>query len=224
VALTEASRWAAAVESYLDAVIPKASAGRTAVEGAVQAAISSFDSEDHTMLDREVLLHFCDTSTKNRVMESVSADLLHALRTATVPGTPPASCGGKCDLLAIDSNGQVLAIVVKPKGVPTIVWAPIQAIVYARLCACGRAMTLKQLRSCQECLDSAQACALARDSVPVLPPQPEVVPVIAVQRGMSMEHRRRLAAAWNHLADHGIEDATKLKAYEVTLAGRWRGR
>ena len=44
--------------------------------------------------------------------------------------------------------------------------------------------------------------------------------MIAVQRGMSVEHRRRLVAVWKHLADHGIEDATKLKVYEVTLAGR----
>jgi hypothetical protein len=85
------------------------------------------------MLDREVLLHFRDTPTKNRVMHSVSADLLGALQTAPVPGPRPASFGGKCDLLAIDSSGRLLAVEVKPKGVPTIVWAPAQAIVYARL-------------------------------------------------------------------------------------------
>jgi hypothetical protein len=34
----------------------------------------------------------------------------------------------------------------------------------------------------------------------VLPSQPEVVPVVAVQRGMSREHRNRFAAVRNHLA------------------------
>jgi hypothetical protein len=219
-ALAEASRRVAAVESYLDAVIPKASAGRAAVEGAVQAAISSFDSEDHVMLDREVLLHFRDTSTKNRVMESISADLLHTLRTAPVPGRAPASFGGKCDLLAIDSNGQVLAIEVKPKGVPTIVWAPAQAIVYARLLRLWTRRDPEATEILSGMLRQRTDLRLARDSLPALPPQPEVVPVVAVQRGMSVEHRRRLVAVRDHLADSGIEDATKLKVYEVTLAGR----
>jgi hypothetical protein len=38
----------------------------------VQAAVSSFDSANRVMLDREVLLHFRDTATKRRVMDSVT--------------------------------------------------------------------------------------------------------------------------------------------------------
>jgi hypothetical protein len=68
------------------------------------------------MLDREVLLHFRDTPTKQRVMEGVTADLRLALRTAPVPGARPATFGGRCDLLAIDSAGRLLAVEVKPKG------------------------------------------------------------------------------------------------------------
>lgn len=74
-AIGEAAARAGAVDDYLDAVIPKAAAGRAAVEGAVQAAVSSFDSANRVMLDREVLLHFRDTPTKQRVMDSVTADL-----------------------------------------------------------------------------------------------------------------------------------------------------
>ena len=79
-AIGEAAARADAVDGYLDAVIPKAAAGRAAVEGAVQAAVSSFDSANRVMLDREVLLHFRDTPTKQRVMDRVTADLLAALR------------------------------------------------------------------------------------------------------------------------------------------------
>jgi hypothetical protein len=220
VTLAEASRRVAAVESYLDAVIPKASAGRAAVEGAVQAAISSFDSEDRAMLDREVLLHFCDVSTKNRVMESVSADLVYALRSAAVPGSPPVSFGGKCDLLAIDSSGKVLAIEVKPKGVPTIVWAPAQAIVYARLLRLWTRHDPEATEILSGMLGQRADLRLATNIVPALPPPPEVVPVVAVQRGMSTEHRRRLGAVWDHLLDRGVDDAAKLEVYEVTLTGR----
>jgi hypothetical protein len=56
--ISEAAARAGAVDAYLDAVIPEAAKGRAAVEGAVQAAVSSFDSANRVMLDREVLLHF----------------------------------------------------------------------------------------------------------------------------------------------------------------------
>jgi hypothetical protein len=49
---------------------------------------------------------------------------------------------------------------------------------------------------------------------------PEVLPVVAVQRGMSQKHRERLLAVRKHLEEQGIEEAAKLQIYEVTLAGR----
>jgi hypothetical protein len=219
-ALTEAPGRTADVDNYLDTVIPKAAAGRAVVEGSVQAAVSSFDSENRVMLDREVLLHFRDTPTKSRVMDSVSADLLGALQNVPVPGARPASFGGKCDLLAIDSSGQLLAIEVKPRGVPTIVWAPAQAIVYARLLRLWARHDPDAAQILSGMISQRSELHLTSGNAPVVPSQPEVVPVVAVQRGMSREHRNRLATVRNHLAHHGIEDATNLKVYEVTLAGR----
>jgi hypothetical protein len=96
-AIGEAAARAGAVDGYLDAVIPKAAAA--AVEGAVQAAVSSFDSANRVMLDREVLLHFRDTPTKQRVMDGVTADLRPALSTAPVgqgPGLPHSAAGVTC--------------------------------------------------------------------------------------------------------------------------------
>ena len=119
-AVGEAQARADAVDGYLDAVIPRAASGRAAIEGAVQAAVSSFGSGKRIMLDREVLLHFRDTPTKKRVMDSICADLLRAVGEAPVPGVRPTSFGGKCDLLALDSSGRLLAVEVKPRGVPTI--------------------------------------------------------------------------------------------------------
>lgn len=66
-------------------------------------------------------------------MNSVTADLRLALSTAPVPGKRPTTFGGRCDLLAIDSAGRLLAVEVKPKEASTITWALAQAIVYARL-------------------------------------------------------------------------------------------
>ena len=136
-----------------------------------------------------------------------------------MPGAPPASYGGKCDLLAIDSGGRLLAVEVKPKGVPTIVWAPAQAIVYARLLRLWTRHDPDAAEILSGMLSQRRDLRLATGNPPVLS-QPEVVPVLAVQRGLSREHRNRLTTVRDHLAGQGIEDATRLKIYEVTLAGR----
>lgn len=219
-AIGQAATQTEAIDGYLDAVIPKAAAGGAAVEGAVQAAVSSFDSPDRVMLDREVLLHFRDTPTKRRVMESVSADLLLALKTAPVPGARPASLGGRCDLLAVDSTGRLLAVEVKPKGVPTITWAPAQAIVYARLLSRWLQHDPKAAEILSGMIEQRERLGLINSQAPIPSPQPGAVPIVAVQRGMSQEHRDRLFTVRKHLSDHGIDEASELKVYEVTIAGR----
>jgi hypothetical protein len=61
---------------------------------------------------------------------------------------------------------------------------------------------------------------LIKSQAPVLPSRPPVIPVVAVQRGMSQELRDRLFTVCRHLTDHGIDEASQLQVYEVTLAGR----
>jgi hypothetical protein len=219
-AIGEAATRAGAVDGYLDAVIPQAAAGRAAVEGAVQAAVSSFDSDNRVMLDREVLLHFRDTPTKQRVMDSVTADLRRALSTAPVPGARPAALGGRCDLLAIDSAGRLLAVEVKPKGASTITWAPAQAIVYARLFNIWLQHDPDAAEILSGMIEQRKRLSLIKSQVPVLPSRPGVIPVVAVQRGVSQELRDRLFTVCRHLTDQGIDEASQLRVYEVTLAGR----
>jgi hypothetical protein len=209
-----------AIDAYLDAVIPKAAAGGAAVEGAVQAAVSSFGSADRIMLDREVLLHFRDTPTKRRVMDGVTADLLLALKTAPVRGARPAALGGRCDLLAVDSAGRLLAVEVKPKSVSTITWAPAQAIVYARLLNLWLRHDPDAAEILSGMIRQREMLGLISRHAPVPSPQPGVVPVVAVQRGMSPELRGRLFAVRMHLRDQGVKEASELEVYEVTLAGR----
>jgi hypothetical protein len=216
----KAAAQADAVDAYLDAVIPKASAGGAAVEGAVQAAVSSFDSASRVMLDREVLLHFRDTPTKQRVMDSVTADLLLALETAPVPGARPVSLGGRCDLLAVDSTGLLLAVEVKPKGVPTITWASAQAIVYARLLGLWLRHDPDAAEILAGMIEQRKRLSLVNSQTPVPSSHPGVAPILAVQRGMSQKLRDRLFTVRRHLIDQGVHEATELKVYEVTLAGR----
>jgi hypothetical protein len=103
-------RWRA-VEGYLADVIPLASAKHANKEGAVQAAVSVFSTDERVMVDREVALTFKDTSTKTRIFEEITAPYLDAVKTvAEVPGQHPTSFGGECDLLAVDARGRLLAV------------------------------------------------------------------------------------------------------------------
>jgi hypothetical protein len=47
-----------------------------------------------------------------------------------------------------------------------------------------------------------------------------VIPIVAVQRGISQELGDRLFTVRRHLTDQGIGEASQLQVYEVTLAGR----
>ena len=139
-------RWRA-VEGYLEDVIPLASAKHANEdviplasakhankEGAVQAAVSVFSTDERVMVDREVALTFKDTSTKTRIFEEITAPYLDAVKTvADVPGQHPTSFGGECDLLAVDARGRLLAVEIKPRNVSSIAWAGIQATIYAEL-------------------------------------------------------------------------------------------
>jgi hypothetical protein len=145
---------------------------------------------------------------------------LRSLDNAPVPGARPKSFGGKCDLLALDSDGRLLAVEVKPKGVSTIVWAPAQAIVYARLHHLWTRNDPQAAEIISGMISQRQELHLLASRTPRPVPMQEVLPVVAVQRGMSQKHRERLFAVRHHLQEHGIEDAAKLQIYEVTLAGR----
>jgi hypothetical protein len=166
------------------------------------------------------MLHFRDTNTRKSVMDSVTADLLRSLENAPVPGARPKSFGGKCDLLALDSGGRLLTVEVKPRGVSTIVWAPAQAIVYARLLHLRTRHDPQAAEIISGMMNQRQELRLLASRTPRPLPMPEVLPVVAVQRGMSQKHRERLLAVRKHLEEHGIEEAAKLQIYEVTLAGR----
>jgi hypothetical protein len=122
------------VEDYLEAIFPAAYVEHASREGAVQSAASVFASHERIMFDREVAVHFKDKQTKLGIFREETADLVKAVQNIPgVPGRPPASFGGECDLFALDSAGRLLAVEVKPRAAGTIVWSGIQATVYARL-------------------------------------------------------------------------------------------
>jgi hypothetical protein len=69
-------------------------------------------------------------------------------------------------------------------------------------------------------IEQRKRLSLVNSQTPVPSSHPGVAPILAVQRGMSQKLRDRLFTVRRHLIDQGVHEATELKVYEVTLAGR----
>ena len=114
-----AARWVE-VDAYLQVVIEKImQAGRYVREGMVQAAIGRFPATDFTVIDREAIVSFDSQPEKKACTAELSARWLDALRRVDSPPwwrTRPTSLGDECDVLAVSTTGELLAIEVKPHG------------------------------------------------------------------------------------------------------------
>lgn len=226
---TLATQWRG-VEDYLDYILPEAAKKHASREGAVQAAASVFRSHDRIMFDREFALHFKDTATKKDIFTELTTPVLSAIqRIPGVPGQPPSSFGGECDLLALDATGRVLAVEVKPRGTGSIVWSGLQATVYARLLTrwigTSPAEDSHGLKVdppatiLRGMLEQRARLGLAPTNRPDLPDRPIVVPVVALQRGWNVKYLDRLLKVQDAVLSSGCGDPT-LEIYEVSMAGR----
>ncbi len=215
------------VEDYLEHVVPAATRTHATKEGMVQAAASvTADSGGRVMLDREVAVSFRDAATKASIMSAVTEPIVEAVSSVPgVPGKPPTSFGGECDLLALDEQGRLLAIEVKPRGTSTIRWAPAQATVYAELLRRwlgAQALPARPAEVLSGMLAQRAAVGLApQGSVHALADPPEVVPVVAVQRGAADTYLDGLRRVQRALLDRGVGYRTLL-VYEINLAGELR--
>lgn len=192
-------------------------------EGAVQSALSGFRTQDQTVVDREVVVGFSSTSEKQRISSAVARPLLNALRLDRAPAwwkTAPTSLGGECDGLALDRDGSLMAIEVKPRrATGGITWSAVQVRHYATLLA----------RWARECSDAsmiidgmvAQRVELGlADPTRATVQRPIVVrPVLAIERGASPAALDRLRQVHDHLRNAGLDDPP-LEIYSVNLVGR----
>lgn len=219
-----AAKWRE-VEDYLEKVIPFANDKYAGKEGPVQAAASVFHSTERVMVDREVALHFKDKASKQQVFEQITAPFVSAVQNVKdVPGAPPSSFGGECDLLALDARGRLLAVEIKPEGVSTIVWATAQATVYAKLLErwvqSPPAGTDRPVTILRGMLEQRARLGLAPLRRPAIPEKPVVVPVVGIQRGQASSPMiKKMKQVQKALVDAGCGNED-LEVYEVNLAGR----
>ena len=216
------------VELYLDRIIPIASASHGSKEGALQAALASFDSVDRVVLDREVTPSFTDTAERSRHLQACQQPILDALASADLGfGGMPTKLGNECDALAIDRHGRVLAIEVRPQGVGSVAFVTAQALMYARIIRAWidsqDAATPPQDRAAAVLTGMAEQrrqVGLARRGFAVLEPL-QVVPVVALQPGSSPEMVRRMLAVRDALA--GIDPTVEpVEIHELSLLGDLR--
>ena len=100
-------------------------------EGMVQAAIGRFRSTDFTIIDREAIVSFRSQQEKDACKSELAAKWLNALHRTDPPTwwkTKPTKLGDECDVLAVSSRGEVLAIEVKPHTASDrdIAWSVLQ--------------------------------------------------------------------------------------------------
>lgn len=105
-----------AIRAHVEAAIAAAPGGRQ-LEGRYQAALAKPSGAGFTLVDREVMLAFGSDREKRELKNRLRAPLERVKDAldpahASVAGAPPP--GDKLDALAIDRDGRLLAIEVKP--------------------------------------------------------------------------------------------------------------
>lgn len=209
------------VEDYLERVIPVVG-DRFLREGSVQSAISAFQSRNLTVIDREVAISFSNQAEKKRVTDSLEGPLLAAFEG---PGPRwwtgrPATLGGECDALAVDTEGTLLAIEVKPaKASSTIPWSPVQVRQYSNLLARWAEETEDAAEIVDGMVGQRVELGLATQSAPSCCRPIQVRPIVALQRGVTGKVMDRLHQVQERLVDAGHDDPP-LELYQVNLIGR----
>lgn len=215
------SRWTD-VERYLERVVPDAVRSHGLTEGAVQSAVSSYAGSKRVMLDREVTPAFRDSPFKSETLAKCREPILDVLRGLELGIPLPKSLGAECDLLALDTSGELFAVEVKPFKGAGIPWVPAQAAMYARVLQAwldaddtpgdGPREVLQGM------LEQRKRLGLVTGFDATVAQSPRVTPLVALQRGASKTSLERMDKVRDALdaADLGIPP---MKVYEVSLTG-----
>ena len=208
------------VELYLERIIPAATQSHGRTEGAVQAAVGAYRTRSRLVLDREVTPSFRDAGTKKDILGQCLTPILDALTAADLGlKGQPKSVGSECDALALDEQGRVLAIEIKPLSGGSIPWVPAQALMYARVLQRWVDEDPERARRVlTEMAAQRRALGLAPEWKVDLPARPVVVPVVAVQRGASPEAIRRMIAVRDALHASAM-GGPGIELLEVSLIG-----
>jgi hypothetical protein len=195
-----------ALEDYVDSAI-RGVAARFTNEGAVQAMLCTRAGSLYSVVDREAVIGFSNTAervnTYGRLREPLHAAFSGASEDKWLVPKP---FGGELDLLAIDPEGRLLVVEIKPgSSTSGITWAPLQAIFYAELfrawsTECGRA----SVDVLESMLKQRIALELTRDPSRRLHHPIEIVPVVAIGGSPSAKAIERMWTVRSRLSTAGV--------------------
>lgn len=180
-----ADHWHTLVEpirQYLDATIGGV-AKQFTNEGAVQAMLCTRASALFSVIDREAVIGFSNTAERISTYERLQKPLHDACVLEPAPKWfKPKKFGGELDLLAVDPQGRLLVIEIKPgSSTSGITWAPLQAMFYAELFRAWSAEAGEASHAnLQSMLKQRVTLGLTQDPVRSLRYPLEIVPVIAI--------------------------------------------
>lgn len=215
-------RWPT-VEAYLERAIPTVVTGGRFVksEGIVQASVSGYLGDTRrAVIDREVQPYFRNTDTLNQIHGPYNAALVETLAKATsVPGKAPTRFGMKCDALAVDGEGHLIALEIKPGSVSSLAWVSAQATMYARILQHWIDNDSTWSDTIRRVFEQRQALGLTPTGFNLPNLQPKVRPAVAFQRVASPEYLQRMYAVQEVLVQAGVGDRD-LTFYAVAPSGR----
>ncbi len=210
------------VEHYLDRVVP-AVGNRFLNEGAVQSALSAFQLRRLTVIDREAAVTFATESEKRRVTKELVQPILDAVEPTA--GDPdwwngrPKSLGTECGALAVDADGRLLVIELKPSNAATIPWAPVHVRHYADLFERWASTTTRASEIINGMLYQRAELGLTPHGNPVCANPVDVRPVLAVPEGLGKTYQSRLLEV-NRRLGNVASGTSAVELYVVNLVGR----
>jgi hypothetical protein len=210
------------VDAYLELAIPRVPA-RYLKEGTVQAGISHFAAPDLVVIDREAVVCFASERERKAVRDDLLAPLVEAVGAAGAGWWKPKLPGNECDAVAINRQGDVLAIEVKPSGVE-VAWAPLQARHYADLLqrwateTPNAAQVLRGMYEQRLQLGLVNQFDLDWDEFVRRPVT--VVPVVAIRAGLKEPHASRMVRVAERVASAPGLSTSAIQFRDVNLVGR----
>lgn len=212
------------VERYLENIIAftvNVGGKYVKTEGIVQAAVSGYVG-DHlrAVIDREVAPSFRDTAIKQQFQKAASDPLVNAITKANLGfGKPPASFGMETDALAVDQEGRLIAIEIKPGSVSSLAWVPAQATMYARILQRWVDEDDDWREVITKSLKQRRKIGLSAPGFKAADLQPRVVPAVAFQRVAKDVYIDRMYQVQDALLAAGVGDPD-LEFYAVAPSGR----
>jgi len=211
------------VEAYLERAVP-AVAAKYLGEGSIQSALSALGGRRVTVVDREVEITFSNPTEMHRVTGSVSQPLLEATEpTDSAPqwfgSRPKALFEDPCDALAVDTDGSLLAIVLKPANAATSPWAPLQARYHRDLLTRWASGTSRTADIVNAMVHQRAELGLVPHGLPACTSPLRVRAVVAVQRGLSATYLDRMVEVAERLAKAGL-GTPRLEICYLNIVGR----